>query len=136
VSRPVTAGARPGPSSWMSWPLRWLGFALWYLGALARSYADLIRDSLTSGENTTPGIVELDTRCDRDAELTFLGALISLTPGTLTMGAGRRVGPPGPATRVMWVHSMYNADAEDARGDLQEMERRMLHAVRRNGFRP
>lgn len=120
----------------MSWPLRWLGFGLWYAVALGRSYADLIRDSLTPGRNSTPGIVELTTRCEGDAEPTLLGVLVSLTPGTLTMGAGRRGGGADPGARVLWVHSMYHADADTARSELREMERRMLHAVRRNGFRP
>lgn len=136
MSHPISTTDRGGPSSWVSWPLRWLRFALWYAGALARSYADLIRDGLTPGQNSTPGIVELTMRCGRDAEVTFLGVLISLTPGTLTMGAGRRDGPGDDASRVIWVHSMYHADADAAHGALREMERRMLHAVRRNGFRP
>lgn len=134
MSRPAVTTAHRGPSSWVSWPLRWLGFLLWYPVALARSYADLIRDSLTPGLDSTPGIVELTTRCERDAEVTLLSVLISLTPGTLTMGAGHRDGPAG--ARVIWVHSMYHADADAARGELREMERRMLQAVRRNGFRP
>ncbi|WP_373689303.1 proton-conducting transporter transmembrane domain-containing protein [Rothia santali] len=116
--------------TWLSWPFRLLGFAAWYAGQLVTSNASVIADNLTPGQNSTPGIARMETRCRSELEVTLLAALITLTPGTLTMGTevvGRR------RTRVLYVHGLYSPDADRLRADLGEMERRMLRAVRRKG---
>lgn len=112
--------------SWLTWIPRILAFLGWYGWALATSYVTLIRDTITPGQASTPGIARLPTRCRREGEVTMLSILISLTPGTLTLGAR--------GTELIWVHGMYHADADALRVDLWEMERRMLHAARREGF--
>ena len=127
-----TAATESPAASPAGWPFRLVRFALWYAAALVGSYTVLIRDTLGPGHLSTPGFVELTTACRRDGEVTLLGILISLTPGTLTLGATHR----DDGTRVLWVHSMYDATADEARVALRDMEHRMLHAVRLRGLRP
>ncbi|UFU02952.1 Na+/H+ antiporter subunit E [Ruania suaedae] len=115
--------------TWLTWPGRLLVFALWFAKEVIVCNLTVLRDNVTPGQNSTPGIVRLPTRCRTDGEVTLLGALITLTPGTLTLGTN----VVGSGTRVLFVHGMYNSGAEDLRSDLEEMESRMLHAVRRRG---
>lgn len=118
--------------TWLTWPLRIVAFALWYAGQLVLSNVAVLRDNLTPGQDSTPGIARLVTRCRTDLELTLLAALITLTPGTLTIGT-ERDGPGGD--RILYVHGLYNSDAEDMCRDLRDMENHLLHAVRRKGDR-
>lgn len=114
--------------SWLTWPVRGLAFTLWFITEVVRSSWAVLRDNLTPGQNSTPGIVRCETRCVTDLELTLFAALIVLTPGTLTIGTHRQDG-----TRLLYVHSMYHATPDEARVDLAAMETRMLRAVRRRG---
>lgn len=117
--------------SWLTWPGRLGAFGLWYAGEVVRSNLVVLRDNLTPGQGSTPGVVRHPTRCRTDAELTLLGALITLTPGTLTMGT--RTTADG--VRELYVHGMYAPDAEALRAELRDMEERMLRAVRRKDVR-
>lgn len=60
-----------------------------------------------------------------DYHVTMISILITLTPGTLTLGA---VNEPDGA-RAILVHSMYHPDALTALSDLHDMDRRMVRAV-------
>lgn len=115
--------------TWLTWPFRLLAFAGWYAREVVFANVAVLRDNLTPGQNSTPGIARYPTRCRSDAEITLLAALITLTPGTLTLGA--QITPDGQ--RVIFVHGMYAADVEALRGELDGMETRMLRAVRRKG---
>lgn len=115
--------------SWLTWPLRLVAFALWFIKEVIVCNIRVLRDNLTPGQDSTPGIARLETRCSTDFELTLLGALITLTPGTLTLGT--RSLPNSP--RVLYVHGMYNDGPDSLREDLRDMESRMLVAVRREG---
>lgn len=123
--------------SYVTWLPRIVGFALWYTKELVVSNVAVIRDNLTPGQASTPGIVELATHCRTEFEITLLGALITLTPGTLTIGAfttpkddqGNSAGPE----RTMFVHGMYASGPDELRSQLWNMERHMLRAVRREG---
>lgn len=115
--------------TWLTWPFRLLTFAGWYAREIFLANIAVLRDNLTPGQNSTPGIARYATRCRSDAETTLLAALITLTPGTLTLGT--ETIPEGQ--RVLFVHGMYAADADALRGELDGMETRMLRAVRRKG---
>ena len=115
--------------NWVSWPFRLLFFLVWFAREIVVSNLAVMKDNLTPGQSGTPGIVCLHTRCRTEGEVTLLGALITLTPGTLTLGADRR-GEDGPW--VLFVHGLYSPDADTLRGELQEMESRMLRALRRD----
>ena len=64
-------------------------------------------------------------RSRTDAEVTLIAALITLTPGTLTLGTV----PRQDGGRCLLVHSMYHRDHASALADLSHMEDRMLHAL-------
>ncbi|WP_434742085.1 Na+/H+ antiporter subunit E [Micromonospora sp. SH-82] len=118
-------------TAWITWPLRLVAFAAWYVRELVVANVVVLRDNLTPGQDSTPGIARLDTRCRTDAEITLLAALITLTPGTLTLGTTTSADAKG--TRVLFVHGMYAPDADALRAELRVMETRMLHAVRPSG---
>jgi len=118
--------------SWLTWPVRLVVFVFWFAWAVITSNLTVVRDLVTPGQNSTPGFVELPTRCATDLEITLFGAIITLTPGTLTMGM--QVTDEG--TRVLYVHGMYNDSADDLRADLRHMEDWLLWAVRRKRVRP
>lgn len=117
--------------SWLTWPVRLLGFTVWFAKEVVVSNVIVLRDNLTPGQAGTPGIAVFRTRCRTDAELTLLAASITLTPGTLTLGTAPRVDPSEP--RVLIVHGIYHRDADALRTDLAAMEARMLQALRREG---
>lgn len=115
--------------TWLTWPVRLLFFALWYTREIVVANVAVLRDNLAPGQESTPGIARYTTRCRNDAELTVLAALITLTPGTLTLGTDST----RDRRRVLFVHAMYAADADTLRDELSDMENRLLHALRRKG---
>lgn len=115
-------------STWLSWPWRQVRFWGWYAGAVVVANVAVLRDNLTPGQDSNPGIARVPTRCRTDAEITLLGALITLTPGTLTLGT-----EIVDDVRVLYVHAMYSDGPNGVRAEVDDMERRMLHAIRRSG---
>lgn len=115
--------------TWFSRPLRILVFGCWFARAIVVSSLVVLHDNLSFGQNSAPGIARYPTRCRSDGELTLLAALITLTPGTLTVGTETT----RDGRRVLFVHGMYNTGADDLRAEIAVMESRMLHAVRRTG---
>jgi multicomponent Na+:H+ antiporter subunit E len=115
----------------LTWPVRLLWFAIWFASRVVISNATVVWDNLTPGQRSTPGVAVLATRCRTDAELTVLAALITLTPGTLTLGTAQP--PADDDARVLYVHGMYHPDADSLRSELRSIEDRMLQAMRREG---
>lgn len=124
--------------TWASWPWRILVFWAWFAKELVVANGTVLYDNLTPGQNSTTGIARFPTRCRTDAEITLLATLITLTPGTLTIGTtvtdGAAEDEDVPGTRVLFVHGMYQANADALRVVLADMEERMLSAVRRKGL--
>ncbi|MDY6054431.1 Na+/H+ antiporter subunit E [Micrococcus sp.] len=133
-----TVDLAPGTASALSWPWRWLVFWCWYAWALVTSSEAVLQDLFTPGDQSRPGIARVRSNCRTDAEVTLLSALITLTPGTLTLGT-RREGAVGEedgdrqARRLLYVHGLYAEDAAALRTEIHDMEARMLHAMRRTG---
>lgn len=129
--------------SWLTWPFRLIGFFFWFGKEMVVSSASVLKDNLTPGQNSTPGITAFDSRCRNDYEITLLAALITLTPGTLTLGlnsdanvtharmSGASDAKAGPLT--IYVHGLYTENADATREELREMETRMLRGIRREG---
>lgn len=116
----------------LTWPLRVVWFLIWFLGQQTLTTATVVRDSLRPHASITPGFVTLRTGCRTDFEVTLLSMLITLTPGTLTLGAHR------PDDGVEWqivVHGIYWPEPDELIDSLREMEDHMLTAVRRKGVR-
>ena len=131
---------------WLTWPLRFLGFLLWYAWELILSNAAVTRDVLTPGHRSSPIVVRYRTRCRSEFETVLLSVLITLTPGTLTLAtvARPRAGADGDASHGhegvagteeydIFVHAMYSDGPQDARSSLQEMETHMLNGIRPGG---
>ncbi|MCK6095661.1 Na+/H+ antiporter subunit E [Micrococcus sp. EYE_162] len=124
-----TVDLRPGTKGALSWPVRWLVFWCWYAWALVTSSGAVLHDLITPGDQARSGIARVHTNCRTDPELTLLSTLITLTPGTLTLGTRREA----DGRRLLYVHGLYADDADALREEIHDMERRMLHAMRRTG---
>lgn len=133
-----TTDLDPGTATALSWPWRWLVFWCWYAWALVTSSEAVIKDLVTPGDQARSGIARVRSNCRTDTEVTLLSALITLTPGTLTLGTRRagavadEEGEPD-ARRLLYVHGLYADDADALRVEIHDMERRMLHAMRKTG---
>lgn len=115
-------------SSVATLPLRVIAFVFWYVGQVFSSSAALLHDVLTPGRQATPRVVKFRLQSTTDTQVTAIAALITLTPGTLTLGTLE-----GTDERVLLVHSMYDPDHETCLAALRDMEARMLNAMTRKG---
>lgn len=106
-------------------PVRLLVFVSWFTWEVLSSSGKVLKDIATPGSDATARVVRMPLRSSTDAEVTLIAALITLTPGTLTLG----VVPRDDGGRCLLVHSMYHRDRESALADLADMENRMLHAL-------
>ena len=71
-----------------------------------------------------PGILAYPLRVDRDAEITLLANLITLTPGTLSVDVSED-------RRYLYVHAIDCSDPGGTRRDIAEgFERRIMEAFR------
>lgn len=114
-------------TDWLTWPFRIIGFTFWYIWALITSNYSVLKDNLTPGQDSTPGIGLFHSRSETEFEFTLIAVLITLTPGTLSLGTVTRA---EGAQRQLYVHSLYSEDADALREELKDMEDRMLRAVR------
>lgn len=102
-------------------PLFWA----WFVGEIVRSSVQIVRDIVTPGLFTEPRVVRLSLRSTEDWQVTTIAVLITLTPGTLTLG----VVDGHDGRRTLLVHSMYHRDTDHALEDLRDMEHRMLRGL-------
>lgn len=105
-------------------PVRLIVFTGWFVWQVLASSGKILRDIATPGSDATARVVRLPLRSSNDAEVTVIATLITLTPGTLTLGVVPREG----GGRCLLVHSMYHRDHPSALAELSDMEDRMLHA--------
>ncbi|HZK32168.1 MAG TPA: Na+/H+ antiporter subunit E [Corynebacterium sp.] len=113
-------------SAYFSWPFRVLGFWFWYLKEFVFANLSVLRDILTPGHDSTPGIARYECRSVGEGHYTLFAALVTITPGTLVVGAGETT---AVGVRVMYVHGMYHDSPGQLRADLYEMEERMLRGL-------
>lgn len=71
-----------------------------------------------------PAIIAVPAASKSDSEWTLISTLITLTPGTMTLTLSREHG-------ILYVHGMFADTREDLVADIQEMEDRLLRAMRR-----
>lgn len=110
-------------------PFRVIAFALWFAKEIVVCSLAVVRDSLTPGHASTPRVVRMELGEVGDLHVTMISILITMTPGTLTLG---QVGD-GTGRRELLVHSMYHGDNESALADLHDMDQRMARSVRIGG---
>lgn len=110
----------------MSWPFRIIGFLFWYakefVSANLSVTAEVLRPRARS--KMRPAIVAVPAASRSESEWTLISSLITLTPGTLTITISREHG-------ILYVHGMFVESREELVAEIQEMEDRMLYAMRR-----
>lgn len=113
-------------SSTALWPWRIITFLFWYakefLIANAQVTADILRPRRRM--KMSPAIIAVPSASESSAEWTMISSLITLTPGTLTLTLSRK-------HRILYVHGMFAESRESLVAEIQEMEDRMLGAMRR-----
>lgn len=81
-------------------------------------------DIVTPHHYMRPGVVAIPLDVETDIEITLLGNLITLTPGTLALDVAAD-------RRTMYIHSMYIKDPEELRREIKDgLERRILELMR------
>ncbi|MEY3072600.1 MAG: hypothetical protein RLZZ353_796 [Actinomycetota bacterium] len=110
----------------ITWPLRLVGFLVWFGKEVVVANLRVARQVLTPGLDIDAAIVRVPTRCRTSLELVVFANCITLTPGTLTLEADE-------AERVLFVHGMFVADRPAFLADLAAMEARILRAMRPRG---
>lgn len=117
-------------TAWLTWPFRLVAFVAWFTKEVIVANIAVLRDNLTPGQDSAPGIARVPTRCETDVELTALAALVTLTPGTLTLGTTTEA---RTHARVLYVHGMYSDGPDALRAEVGRIEDHLLHALRRKG---
>lgn len=113
----------------LTWPFRALHFIAWYTKEFTVSNLVVLKDILTPGNDATPGIGRYECHSMSDWAYTLFAVLVTTTPGTITVGAGRDT---ATGVRVMYVHGLYDVREEDLLADLREMEDRMIRGLMLN----
>lgn len=106
-------------------PLRLVAFLTWFSGQIARSARDVLADILTPGSSATPRLVRLPLTGGSRTTAAALGALITMTPGTLTLGVV-------DGQDALLVHSMHHPDDDTTLADLHDLQSRLLHTLGRS----
>lgn len=81
-------------------------------------------DIITPRHYMKPGVVAIPLDVETDLEITLLGNMISLTPGTLTLDVAAD-------RRTIYIHSMYIGQPDDLRREIKSgLEKRILELLR------
>jgi multicomponent Na+:H+ antiporter subunit E len=109
---------------------RWFGrfvavlmLALWAVAAVVRASLQVTRDIVRPSPRVAPVVLVLPLRTRTVLETFVVSGLLTLTPGTLTVGIADD--PPS-----LWVHAMYGRDPQALRAELQSLQTRVLRALR------
>ncbi|GAA4109167.1 Na+/H+ antiporter subunit E [Enteractinococcus coprophilus] len=116
----------------LTWLPRWIWLVIWFIGQIITSSWAVLKDLATPGIDAHPGIARVRTDCATDAEVTMLSAMITITPGTLTLGTEQ----DADGVRWIYVHSLYDGDPASVAAGSIDMQNHILAAMRRTGFDP
>lgn len=110
----------------MSWPFRIIGFLLWYAKEFITSNVTVTAEVLRprGRSKMRPAIIAVPAASRSDSEWTLISSLITLTPGTLTITISKE-------HKILYVHGMFVESRESFVAEIQEMEDRLLRAMRR-----
>ncbi|CAG9620985.1 Na+/H+ antiporter subunit E [Sutcliffiella rhizosphaerae] len=104
---------------WASMKLAFL-----FIMELIKANIDVLRVVLKPKLDNKPGIVAVPTKLTTDWEITLLAALISLTPGTLSMDFSKD-------GKHIYVHALDISNKEQMIRDIQESFERAIMEVTR-----
>ena len=98
--------------------------AFFFLGELITANLKVAFDVVTPTHYMRPGVIGIPLDASSDVEITLLGNLISLTPGTLTIDVSED-------RKTIFIHSMYIEDVDEVRRKIKSgLERRILEVTR------
>lgn len=101
-----------------------IGFIAFFIKELVLANIRVAYDVLTPRHHMRPGVIAIPLDVTTETEITILGNLITLTPGTLTLDVS-------PDKKIMYVHAMYIDDVEEARRSIKAgFERRVMEILR------
>lgn len=104
-------------------PLALLGLVLWAVVAVTKASLQVARDIVAPSARIAPVVLVLPLRTRTAVETATVSGLVTLTPGTLTVGIV--ADPP-----ALWVHGLYGQHPDALRGELRATEQRVLRAMR------
>lgn len=111
-------------------PLRWivvlgrtLGFVPFFVWELILANLEVAREVMTPKHGMEPGIIRVPLEARTDLEIMLFANLISLTPGTLTLGVT-------DDRSALYVHGFHVKTVEGFRTRLASLERRLLKVMR------
>ncbi|ARK29282.1 Na+/H+ antiporter subunit E [Halalkalibacter krulwichiae] len=97
---------------------------LLFFKELIKANIDVIKIILSPKLNIKPGIVAVPTKLETDWELTLLAALVSLTPGTLSMDFS-------DDNKFIYIHAIHVPDKEEMIKQIQDtFERAILEVTK------
>lgn len=101
-----------------------LSFTIFFVKELIIANLRVAADVVTPRHFMQPRVLAIPLDAKTDMEITALANFISLTPGTLSLDISTD-------RRVLFIHAMYAADADQMRDDIKRgLERRVLDLIR------
>lgn len=101
-----------------------LRLAIFFLRELVTANLRVAFDVATPTHYMRPGVIGIPLDATTDVEITLLGNLISLTPGTLTLDVSAD-------RKTIFIHAMYIQDVDEVRRSIKEgLEKRILEVTR------
>lgn len=102
---------------------RLMALVIFFHYELVVSSLKVARAVVMPGLHIRPGILRIPLDATSDLQITVLGNLISLTPGSLTLDVSAD-------RRALFVHAMFIGDPDDERRALKTgMERKVVEAL-------
>lgn len=89
---------------------------------LIKANIDVVKVVLSPKLDNQPGIVAVTTKLESEVEITLLAALISLTPGTISMDFSED-------NRTIYIHSIDVPDKEEMISDIHDTFERAIMEV-------
>ena len=91
---------------------------------LIKANIDVVKTVLSPKLTNQPGIVAVTTKLESDIEITLLAALISLTPGTISMDFSED-------SKTIYIHALNVPDKEEMIEDIHNTFERAIKEVTR-----
>jgi multicomponent Na+:H+ antiporter subunit E len=100
-----------------------ISFIGFFIVDLVNANLRVAYDVITPTHLMRPGVIAYPLMAEGDVEITILGNLISVTPGTLSLDVSTD-------RKLLYIHAMYLDDEESLRANIRELERRVLEIMR------
>ena len=113
-----------GPTGYFVKVRMLIRFSAYLAKEIIRSNLRVAYDVITPTIYMRPGVVAVPLDAESDVEIAVMANLITLTPGTMSLGVSRD-------RKYLYVHSMFLKDPEDLKREIkQEIERPLLEVLR------